>query len=166
MLEIAQKRVAESQKALFEAQKSLRDLDNTVKKADQELSKANTLLKRKRHVVRQELKRKSNTVDGSMFEQTEKIRINPGYDRSSMNVMGFEEQTLATIESLLKDERRIEGDFLRLVDKSNRLISRSERLRLRSEDLIGEQQIHATDSINNKTTDYVPVSNKARHVQE
>jgi hypothetical protein len=151
VLEIAQKRVAESQKALFEAQKSLRDLDNTVKKADHELSKANTLLKRKRDVVRQELKRKSNTVDGPMFEQTDngKIRLNPGYDRSSMNVMGFEEQTLATIESLLKDERRIEGDFLRLVDKSNRLISRSERLRLRSEDLTGEHQIHATDSISN-----------------
>ena len=153
MLEMAQQRVAESHKALVEAQKSLRDLDITVKKADQEVSKASAMLKRKRDVVRQQLKRKSNTVDGPMFERIDygNVRINPEYDRSSMNVMGFEEQTLATIESLLKDERRIEGDFLRLVDKSSRLISRSERLRLRSEDLVGEQQLRATDDNVNNT---------------
>lgn len=121
------------------------------------------MLKRKRDVVRQELKRKSNRVDGPIFEQIDNgtVRINPGYDRSSMNVMGFEEQTLSTIGSLLKDERRIEGDYLRLVDKSSRLISRSERLRLRSEELIGKWQGRATDSINDEMVDSVSVSDEA-----
>jgi hypothetical protein len=166
MLEVAQKRVAESQKALVDAQKSLRDLDVTVKKADQEVSKARTMLKRKRDVVRQELKRKSNMVlDGPKMEQQldsngKVVRINPGYNRSSsMNVMGFEEQALANIESLLRDERRIENDFLRLVEKASRLVSRSERLRLRSEDLIGEQQI--SDVISNKMTDAVSMNSGA-----
>jgi len=165
----------------MDAQKSLRDLDVTVKKADQEVSKARTMLKRKRDVVRQELKRKSNMVvvdhgpnkllEQQLFDNNGKkvVRINPGYNRSSsMNVMGFEEQALATIESLLKDERRIEGDFLRLVDKASRLVSRSERLRLRSEDLIGEhQQISDTrDSISNEMTDAAPISNIASEMME
>ena len=145
----AQQRVAESQKSLVEVQKALRDLDDTVKKAEHDVSKASALLKRKRDVVRQVLKRKSNLIDGPIFQQIEngKVRLNPGYDRSSMNAMGFEQETSATIEALLKDERRIEGDFVRLVDKVSRLESRSERLRLRSEDLIGEQQIKKNDGL-------------------
>eukprot|EP00571_Detonula_confervacea_P014458 CAMPEP_0172305404 /NCGR_PEP_ID=MMETSP1058-20130122/6708_1 /TAXON_ID=83371 /ORGANISM="Detonula confervacea, Strain CCMP 353" /LENGTH=602 /DNA_ID=CAMNT_0013016999 /DNA_START=58 /DNA_END=1866 /DNA_ORIENTATION=- len=143
MLEDAQNQVTESQRMVAEAHKSIRDIDGTVKKADQELNKANTMLKRKRDVVRRELKRKAEKVAGSMFDQVDngKVRLNPGFDRSSsMNVMGFEKQSIATIEALTKDEKRVEGDFLRLVEKASRLVSRSERLRLRSEEMIGEQQ--------------------------
>ena len=101
MLEMAQQRVAESHKALVEAQKSLRDLDITVKKADQEVSKASAMLKRKRDVVRQQLKRKSNTVDGPMFERIDygNVRINPEYDRSSMNVMAAPSAVSSTMRA-------------------------------------------------------------------
>lgn len=142
MLEDAQKQVTESQKMIFEAHKSIRDIDGTVKKADQELTKANTMLKRKRDVVRRELKRKADKVEESMFDQVDngKVRLNPQFDRSSsMNVMGFEKQSIATIDALMKDEQQIEGEFLRLVEKASRLVSRSERLRLRSEEMIGKQ---------------------------
>lgn len=142
MLEEAQRQVAESQRIVAEAQKSMNELDTPAKRVDQELSKANTILKRKQDVVRRELKRKADKVEGAMFDQVDngKVRLNPGFDKSSMNSMGFEAQNLAAIEELRKDEARIESEFLRLVDMASRLVSRSERLMLRSEELTGEQQ--------------------------
>lgn len=141
MLEEAQFQVAESQRAVVDAQRSVRDLDSAVRRADQELSKADAVLRRKRDVVRRELKRKSNEVSGSVFDTeggSGRVRLNPGFDRSSMSSMGFEGRGGAeAIERLKRDERRVEGEFLGLVDKASRLVSRSERLRLRSEELIG-----------------------------
>ena len=141
MLEEAQQQVADSQSQMLKAQNSIREFDVTVKKADLELTKANTTLQRKRNVVRRELKRKAEKFDGSVFDQSENgnVRLNPAFDKS-MNGMGFDEQSLATIDALRKDEQRIEGQFLGLVEKASRLVSRSERLRVRSEELIGKQQ--------------------------
>jgi len=141
VLEEAEKRVVTSQKLVAEAKQSIRDLYVSSRKADQELSKARTALKRKRDAVRRELKKKADTVEGPMFDEEDdgNVRLNPGFDRSSMNDMGFEDRNLAAIEALLKDERKVEGEFLKLVDKASRLMSRSERLRLRSEELIGER---------------------------
>lgn len=149
MLEDAQRQVAESQNMVSNAQKSIRDLDTTVRKADQDLSKASTILKRKRDVVRRELKRKADKVEGNIFDQVDnngKVRLNPGFDRSSMNAMGFETQSIATIDALRKDEQRVEADFLRLVEKASRLVSRSERLKLKSDELIGKQRMEANNN--------------------
>ena len=125
----------------------MRDLDAAVKRADADLSKADVTLKRKRDAVRRELKRKAEKAEGEagVFDQTEgdgRVRLNPDFERSSsaMNGMGFERRSVATIEALRKDEQRIEGEFLGLVEKASRLVSRSERLRLRSEELIGERR--------------------------
>ena len=142
MLEEAQQQVAESQSQMLKAQNSIREFDVTVRNADQQVTKADMTLQRKRNVVRRELKRKAEKFEGSVFDQSEtgNVRLNPAFDKS-MNGMGFEQQSLATIEALRKDEKRIEGQFLGLVEKASRLVSRSERLRVRSEELIGKQQI-------------------------
>ena len=125
---------------MLKAQNSIREFDVTVRKADQELTKADMTLQRKRNVVRRELKRKAEKFEGSVFDQADgNVRLNPAFDKS-MNGMGFEQQSLATIAALRKDEKRIEGQFLGLVEKASRLVSRSERLRVRSEELIGKQQ--------------------------
>ena len=127
---------------MLKAQNSIREFDVTVRNADQQVTKADMTLQRKRNVVRRELKRKAEKFEGSVFDQSEtgNVRLNPAFDKS-MNGMGFEQQSLATIEALRKDEKRIEGQFLGLVEKASRLVSRSERLRVRSEELIGKQQI-------------------------
>ena len=71
--------------------------------------------------------------DGSM-------RLNSAFDKSSsMGDMGFEDQNIARLDKMKRQEAEIESEFLRLVEKASRLASRSERLRLRSEELIGKQ---------------------------
>ncbi|KAL9184212.1 hypothetical protein ACHAXT_002298 [Thalassiosira profunda] len=135
MLEEAQRQVAECQRIVAETQQSMQVTEMEVNSADYNLSKADTALKRKRDVVRRELKRKADKVEGNMSNE------------ASMNAMGFEdsseERNLAAIEGLSAEERRIEGEFLRLVEKASRLVSRSERLWVRSEELIGEQMAEA-----------------------
>ena len=160
MLEEAQQQVTATQQQVAEAQKSMREIDASSKRAENELSKADTMLKRKQDVVRRELKRKADKVEGAMFDQVEngEVRLNPAFDRSSaMNDMGFymeesEQQSMVTtIGELRRSEERIESEFLRLVEKASRLVSRSERLRLRSEELIGEQMAaDATQAGNTK----------------
>ena len=164
MLEEAQLQVTAAQQQVAEAQKSMREIDASSKRAENELSKADTMLKRKQDVVRRELKRKADKVEGAMFDQVEngEVRLNPAFDRSSsMNDMGFymeesEQQSMVTtIGELRRSEERIESEFLRLVEKASRLVSRSERLRLRSEELIGEQMAaDATQAGNNQISDW------------
>lgn len=164
MLEEAQQQVTATQQQVAEAQKSMREIDASSKRAENELSKADTMLKRKQDVVRRELKRKADKVEGAMFDQVEngEVRLNPAFDRSSsMNDMGFymeesEQQSMVTtIGELRRSEELTESEFLRLVEKASRLVSRSERLRLRSEELIGEQMAaDATQAGNNQISDW------------
>jgi len=132
MLEDSQKRLAVSEQTVAETKSLIRDLYAPLKRADQELSKANSLVKRKREVVRRELKQK---VDGTKGEGV-----------ASMDAMGFgmPSATTDTIEALRKDERRTEEDFLRLVGKASRLVSQSETLRLRSEEMLRKSPATAT----------------------
>ena len=125
------------------AQQSIRDLDVSVKRTEYDLTKTSTMLKKHRDIVRRELRKKAEKVEGTMFDQTGngKVRINPDFDKSSMNSMGFDDQSLETIEALRRDERRVERDFEQLVDKASRLMSRSETLRIQSEEIIGKQQM-------------------------
>jgi len=141
MLEQAQLQVTEAQQQMLMAQNTIRELDTSVRRVDQELTKADTILKRKRDVVRRELKRKSEKVNGPIFNQVNdgNVRLNPDYDKS-MNQMGFEDQSIARIESLRTEEQDIESQFLKLVDQASRLVSRSEKLRIRSDELIGNEQ--------------------------
>jgi len=156
MLEDARKRVTDSVRNVAEAKESIRDMHTTVKVSDRELSKASAALKKKRDVVRRQMKhkhRKANLADaenaknakgnegGSMFDlaETGKVRLNPDFDKSSMNEMGFERQTVETIRELQKEEDGIEAEFARLVGEASRLVSQSETMRLRSDKLIGEQ---------------------------
>ena len=119
-----------------------------VRKADHDLSKATALLRRRRDAVRRELRRReydgaatgAGAGAGGSFVVDKAddgtIRLNPDFDRrSSMAAMGFETRTRTTVEALRREELRIEGDYLRLVEKASRLAS----LRLRSEELIGKQ---------------------------
>jgi len=140
MLEQAQLQVQEAQQQMLMAQNTIRELDTSVRRVDQELTKADTILKRKRDVVRRELKRKSEKVEGPIFNQVNdgNVRLNPDYDKS-MNQMGFEDQSIARIESLRTEEQDIESQFLKLVDQASRLVSRSEKLRIRSAELIGNE---------------------------
>ena len=54
--------------------------------------------------------------------------------------MGYEDQSIARIESLRTKEQDIESQFLKLVDQASRLVSRSEKLNIRSAELIGTEQ--------------------------
>ena len=143
MLEEAQRQLDESQKRVAIAQQSIRDLDVSVKRTEYDLTKTSTMLKKQRDIVRRELRKKAEKVEGTIFDQTDsgKVRLNPDFDKSSMKSMGFEDQSLATIEALRRDERRIERDFNQLADKASRMVSRSETLRIRSDELIGKQQM-------------------------
>ena len=143
MLEEAQRQLDESQKRVAIAQQSIRDLDVSVKRTEYDLTKTSTMLKKQRDIVRRELRKKAEKVEGTMFVQADsgKVRLNPDFDKSSMKSMGFEDQSLATIEALRRDERRIERDFNQLADKASRMVSRSETLRIRSDELIGKQQM-------------------------
>ncbi len=76
------------------------------------------------NLVRRQMKQKADAVTG----------------KSSMDEMGFfQEEKMAAIEALEEDERRVGGEYQRLVNEASRLVSRSERLQLRSEELIGER---------------------------
>jgi hypothetical protein len=122
MLEDSQKRVAVSEQTVAEAKSSIRDLYAPLKRSDQKVSKAGTLLKRKREVVRRELKQRADRVEGA-----------------TMTALGFgTAPAVAAVEALREDERRTEGDFLRRVGEASRLTSQAETLRLRAEELLGE----------------------------
>jgi curved DNA-binding protein CbpA len=66
-LEDATKCVIENQKMLLEAKRSVRDIDTVSKKTEYELTKATAMLKRKRDVVRRELRRKSENIPAEEY---------------------------------------------------------------------------------------------------
>ncbi|KAL3789822.1 hypothetical protein ACHAW5_011245 [Stephanodiscus triporus] len=127
-LEDARGRVAESQRILVEAQRSARDVDGMVRKADHDLSKATALLRRRRDAARARtgdergVRRRGRRGRARSFVVDKAddgtIRLNPDFDRrSSMAAMGFETRTRTTVEALRREELRIEGDYLRLVER-------------------------------------------------
>lgn len=152
-LERAQQQLANFQTRVTEIQRDMNNVNLMVRRADQELSKSDQHLKRKRDVVRRALKRKDeiygqptqpmNTFDTGTDGS---VRLNSAFDRSSsMNDARLEDQNIAKIEQLRREEANIESEFLMLVEKASRLVSRSERLRLRSEALIGKQNVDAVE---------------------
>lgn len=127
MLEDSQKRVAVSEQTVAEVKSSIRDLYTPLKSADYDLAKANTLVKRKREVVRRELKLKADRAEGGAA--------------ASMNAMGFgTPPAVDAADDLAENERRTEADFLRLVGEASRLASQAETLRLRSEELLRDRR--------------------------
>jgi chromosome segregation ATPase len=143
-LEMAQQQLSDFQSRVTEVQRDISNINLTVRRADQELNKSDQHLKRKRDVVRRALKRKDeiygepmNTFDTGSDGN---VRLNSAFDRSSpMNDARYEDETMAQIDQLRRQEADTEAEFLMLVEKASRLVSRSERLRLRSEALIGKQ---------------------------
>ncbi|KAL7507289.1 hypothetical protein ACHAXN_005613 [Cyclotella atomus] len=160
-LERAQLQLSQFQSRVSEVQRDITNMNLSVKRADQELTKSELHLGRKRDIVRRALKRKEEEVYGGeqqlpTFTSLDgRITLNQAFDKSAANTGGEtnNNQYMAQIELLRKQEANAESEFLMLVEKASRLVSRSERLRLRSEALIGKQQDESVGATGNEYAD-------------